>query len=513
MQGGVGLAGLIALAFGLASLAGSGEPTWFARLNLTGGAGLLLLAIGRAVLRARGASAPAFRAPMLRATGRLLLVLVAAIGLERGAASLGWQADWSFEGKFEPAPALLDAMADLCGRGELEARLYYDDGDARRRSTRVLAETLSQGSCVQFDERRIDDHPEDEDRFAIGSSNTLVFVTRGERGSSWETVERPTQGAIYEALFRLRQLHSGTVYVARGSGEGDFNDVGKRDYSGLTAALQTEGYVVNEFVSAAAAKIPDDASVVLWVNPERELASNAKASLETYLAAGGRLVALLEPGSASGLEEVLAQWGINPLPGVVVDPASGGFENIARGLAPLAYTYSRSHPVARGLDTNRMTFFRGVRSFRLRKPAVGDKLSTVVFASPRAWIAEDVGVLQRNRAPREPEGVDRDYWPLVVTGQYEREPGETRIVAFGDAEFASNHYLRSLYNLDLILNAVHWAAEQEPTITLRPKEGVSGRMQVPLAVQNTLTLYQSLGLLLPELLLLAAALLWVRTRS
>ncbi len=513
MRGGMGLAGLIALTFGLASLAGSGEPTWFARINLAVGTGLLLLATGRAILRARGASAPAFRGPMLRASLRVMLALIAAIGLERGAASLGWQADWSFEGKFEPAPALLEAMAELCERGELDARLYYDDGDARRRSTRVLVETLRTDSCVQFEERRIDDHPEDEDRFAIGSSNTLVFLARGERGETWETVERPTQGALYEALFRLRQLRSGTVYVARGSGEGDFNDVGKRDYSGLTAALQTEGYVVNEFVSAAATRIPDDASVVLWVNPERELAENAQAALQTYLEGGGRLVALLEPGSDSGLEEALATWGIEPLPGVVVDPASGGFENIARGLAPLAYTYSRDHPVARGLDTNRMTFFRGVRSFRLRKPEIGDKLQTVVFASPRAWIAEDLRVLQRNQTPREPEGADRDYWPLVVSGRYERGETETRIVAFGDAEFASNHYLRSLYNLDLILNAVHWAAEQEPTITLRPKEGVSGRMQVPLAVQNTLTLYQSLGLLLPELLLLAAALLWVRTRS
>jgi ABC-type uncharacterized transport system involved in gliding motility auxiliary subunit len=113
----------------------------------------------------------------------------------------------------------------------------------------------------------------------------------------------------------------------------------------------------------------------------------------------------------------------------------------------------------------------------------------------------------------EPPEVRHDYWPLVVAGQYEREAGEVRIVAFGDSELASNQYLRALYNIDLVMNAVHWAGEQHPLITLRPKEGVAGRLQFPLALQNTLTMYQSLGLLLPEILLLAGALLWARSRA
>ena len=326
-------------------------------------------------------------------------------------------------------------------------------------------------------------------------------------------MERPTQGGLFEALFRLRQLRSGTIYVARGAGEGDFTNAGLIDYSGLTAALQTEGYEVSEFVSAASPDVPDDANLLLWVNPERALSEGAQDSLRRYLARGGRLVAMIEPGSESGLETILTEWGIQPLDGVVVDPASGGFEDIAKGLAPLAYTYSRHHAASAGLDTNRMTFFHGARSFALRKVEIGDKLETLVFASPRAWLTKDTTPLKQKTAPVPPADVYRDYWPLVVSGRYDRDGTETRIVAFGDSDLASNHYLRSLYNLDLVLNAVHWAVEQTPRITLRPKEGVAGRLQFPLALQNTLTIYQSLGLLLPEILLLAAALVWARTRD
>lgn len=513
MNRGLALAGLIALAFGGASVAGSGTATWFSWANGIGGVLLLAVAAARGLARARGAGSPAFRGPLLRASLRVVLTLLAAIAAERGAHSLKLQYDLSFEGKFEPAEATLAALADLCAEGPLDARLYYDDGDARRRSTRVQLETLALESCLGVEERRIDDHPDDEDRFGIASSNTVVLLRQKNGKEGWERVERPTQGALFEALFRLRQLQSGTIYVARGAGEGDFEATGETDFSGLTAALQTEGYVVNQFVSAAARDLPTDASLVLWVAPEREISANALDALRAHLAGGGRLLALLEPGRETGLEVVLREWGIDPLPGLVVDPASGDFEGLARGLAPLAYTYSRRHPVGKGLDANRMTFFHGARSFRLRKPDVGDDLETLVYASPRAWLTADTEPLRHATTPVPPEDGRRDFWPLAVSGRYERDGNETRIVAFGDADLASNRYLRSLYNLDLVMNAVHWTAEQTPRITLRPKEGISGRLQFPLALQNTLTLYQSLGLLLPELLLLIAALLWARTRG
>jgi hypothetical protein len=38
-------------------------------------------------------------------------------------------------------------------------------------------------------------------------------------------------------------------------------------------------------------------------------------------------------------------------------------------------------------------------------------------------------------------------------------------------------------------------------------------MQFPIPLQSTFTRFQSLGLLLPELLLIVAALVWARTRT
>ncbi len=88
---------------------------------------------------------------------------------------------------------------------------------------------------------------------------------------------------------------------------------------------------------------------------------------------------------------------------------------------------------------------------------------------------------------------------------------ETRIFAVGDSDFASNRYLRALYNLDLVMNGVHWALEREAQIALRPK--IRDTVQFPLPVQDSLRMLYGVGLLLPELLLIAGGVLWLRQRS
>jgi hypothetical protein len=506
--------GVVALGFGILASFASEEPGWFALANFAVGGTALALGVLRGLLRARHASAPAFRRPLLVGAARVLLALVAAVALERAVALANVRLDWSFERKFEPAAATLQVLEHLCESGELEALLFADDFDPRRRSTRLLLQALAARSCLAVQERRLGDAPEEEERYGIGTSNSVILRYRADgRGPAEELVDRPTEGALYEAFSLIAGREGGTLWLATGAGEGDFTSGEPTGYSGLATALATEGYALHSFVAPATLEIPDEVTAVLWVAPERALPAETLAALDRYLARGGRLVAFFEPGSASGLEELLGRWGIEPAGGVVIDPASAPIDGCVPGLCPLVYSYATSHPVAHDLGPTRMTFFRGARSFRLRKPEVEDRLEPVALASSRSWVTPDLDVLVRGLVPERPPDEAGDYHPLVVAGRYARDGREARIVAFGDAHLASNHDLRALYNLDLVMNAVHWAASREPAITLRPKVAVSGRMQFPIPIQNTFTRFQSLGLLLPELLLIAGVLVWVRTRS
>ena len=500
------LGGLIALAFGMGSYYATDHFGVFSYANVILGGMALALAAVRALLRVRGATAPAFRGVLSRGLLVILAAVLLGAALERAAHYSGIQFDWSFEGKFALSEATVTALADLpC---ELSATLYYEDFDPRNRSTRLLLRTMQQSAGLVFDERRLDDYPDDEDRFAIGSSNTVVFQCGGE----YRTVERPTEGAIYEALYSFRTFDARTLYLSRGAGEGNFERTDAVGFSGLAQALITEGYRLRQLVTASVSEIPVEADAVVLLAPARPLRPEAIEALDRYLEGGGRLVAFLEPGRESGIEELLARWGMRSANAVLIDPASAPLDGDAPGVNPIAYSYASSHPVASGLDPSRMTFFRGARSFELRKPRPEDKLAAVVFASPRSWLHSDLSVLSSQAEPARPPKATEDYHPIVVAGAFPRELGQARIVAFGDSDFASNRHLRTLYNLDLVLNAIHWTLEREPDITLRPKTNI-GAMQFPLPLASTLQMFQGFGLLLPELLLIAAAVLWLRRRS
>ncbi len=497
--------GTVALIFGVGSFytAPSAGPGLFTWINLGGGALALLLAAASA-LRGRSDASPASRRLLVRSLLWVLVALIVAMGAEQLGRRSGWQLDATAERRYSLAPATRAALEAL--PAPVEAILFLDRLDTRARSSRLLLQTLAGSGVVTVRESDLDESADQAERFGVVSSNTVVLV----RGNRFETVERPTEGSLFEALQHLGRSAERRVYVARGAGEGDLvrsDDVG---YSGLAAALQTESYSLHDWVTAAASEVPADADAVLFVAPRRGLRQPVLAALERYLQGGGRLVALLEPGTHTGLEELLERWGFGLADAVVVDPASGPVEGDPAGVNPIVFSYAE-HPAVAGLNASRMTFFLRARPVDgVRKPRPEDDLRTLAFASRRSWLAPNVEAVQRGLAPERPEDAEENYWPLLAVGRYPRGDREARIAVFGDSDFASNRYLRAVYNLDLLMNTLHWVTEREPAITLRPKALTVD--QFPLTVQDSLSMFYGVGLVVPELCLIAAALLWARRR-
>ena len=496
--------GLAMVAAGLASFYAIDRAGIFVLVNLVGGAIALAAAGALALQRLRLARSP----DSLRAIGlgaaKIALAMIAGVGLELAAERSGIQFDWTFDRRFEIAPSTIEAC-EAVGAG-LRATLFHATGDPRIRRTRLLLETLARSCPMQVDARPLERAARVTDRFAIGSSNTVVF----EIGPRFETVERPSEGAIYAALRRLRPTAGGVLVALRGEGEGDFERVDDAGYSGLLEALTDEGYRVRGVVTASMGEIPEDAEAVVVLGPRRLLQPEAIGALRRYLETGGSLVALIEPGTRTGLEELLAEYGLASPNALIIDPDAGASGARTEGTDPIGSHYN-THAISRGLDANRVTFFSGARSFELRKARPDDRIQAIVLASPQSWLSDDLALLDRRSGRPDPGGARRDYHPLVVSGRYRREAGETRIVAFGDSDFCSNRHLRAVYNLDLILNAVAWVTRRESDIAIRPK--AAPPLHFPLPVANSLQTFYAVGLLIPELLLIAGGLVWLRAKN
>jgi hypothetical protein len=502
---GLGMAGAIALVFGLASYYATGDAGLFAKINLAlGGLALLIAAVG-GLRQLRGLGNAAARRLLLPRVALLALVIAAAILLERGALRLGWRLDWTREQRFQISEATQNLLVKL--QQPLEMTFYRERGDPRARRTLLYLQALAKGHPIVLHERFLDEAESEADQFGVQSTEAVVL----RQGRHFETVDHPTEGTLYEALWRMQQPGIRTLYGTFGEGEGDLESPEPSGFSGLRRMLETEGYSVRNLVTALGEKIPADAGAVLVVSPQRAFGSDAVTSLRAYLAGGGGLLALLEPGVPSGLEGLLGEYGFDLPDGVIVDPPSGPVVGGAPGVNPIASVYAQ-HPVTRGLGPRTLSLFLLARPvLPARKPQPEDTLQALVFSSPQAWLDTQPRKLLRGTAPVRPADVEPQRWPFVAAGRYPRAGRETRVLVFGDASFADNDHLRALYNLDLLMNAVHWVGQREDAIAIRPK--ILTPNQDPFTPQQSLGMLYGVGLLLPELLLVAGAVAWLRRRA
>jgi hypothetical protein len=505
-------AGLIALAFGVGSYYATGEMGLFGQVNLVAGALALVAALLLAARRAtRGFGTPVARGLLLRRGLQLAALIALAFALERGAARLGVVQDWTLDQRYVLSPASQEVLAAL--PDDLTATLYYDPEDPRIRGTRLLLRAFAAEGPLTVRERVLDEAADEADALGVLSSNTVVIESQGRA----EVVGRPAEGTVWEALERLRSRQDrAIVYFSRGAGEGDLLRRDDLGYSGLAAALQTQGYRLRDLVLAATERIPDDAAALLVIAPERPLRAESVTRIREYLERGGGLVAFLDPGRDGGILGLLEAYGFESPDAAVIDPASGPIEGDAPGVNPLAFAYT-DHPITQPLDANRMTFFLRARPVRAAtKPRPRDRLESIVYSSDRAWLSRDFAAIDRGQPPRDRDGQPDGRFPLVAVGRYplgaDEAQGEARVAVFGDSGLASNAYLRTLYNLDLVMNAIGWVAERESArLTRRPN--VLTNIQSPITPQETLTMFYGVGLLLPEIFLIAGVLAWARRQG
>ena len=108
------------------------------------------------------------------------------------------------------------------------------------------------------------------------------------------------------------------------------------------------------------------------------------------------------------------------------------------------------------------------------------------------------------------------YGPIPGELDSENKPREiaisetpTRIVVFGDADFASNRWFDAFSNRDFLLNSVNWLTGDYDLISIRPKTTVF-RELVTNKEEFQFIRYSSLFLLPATILILGTVVWWRR---
>jgi ABC-type uncharacterized transport system involved in gliding motility auxiliary subunit len=88
---------------------------------------------------------------------------------------------------------------------------------------------------------------------------------------------------------------------------------------------------------------------------------------------------------------------------------------------------------------------------------------------------------------------------------------ESRLVVFGDADFASNQLLGYYQNRDLFVNTVNWLLGDVESISVRPNRSRASRFQLTAAQANSIRLFSLFAL--PEALAAVGVFIWWTRRQ
>jgi len=363
-------------------------------------------------------------------------------------------------------------------------------------------------------------------QFGITSLNTVMFEYKGRNEKATSDGEQE----LTNALIKVIQGRTPKVYFTQGHGEKDTASSDRLGYKAISDALTADNFVVDSLVLAQAADVPADADIVVAAGPKTDFLQPEIDRLRKYLARGGKLFVMLDPVIKTDqpqpvlLQALLKDWGMEAGNDVVVDVSGIGQVFGGDVSMPVAAIYP-AHPITENFRL--LTGYPLARSMSPVEGGVnGHTAQSVVQTGRDSWAETNMKSLTGAEPAKMDEGQDKK-GPVslgaavsapAATAPAPKEPAngdapktpETRVVAFGDSDFASNAAIGVQGNRDLFLNTVNWLAQQENLISIRPRDPQDRRITLTerqAEFVRIMTIF-----VVPGLVLLAGVQTWWRRR-
>lgn len=370
------------------------------------------------------------------------------------------------------------------------------------------------------------------DQLGIDQPNSVLLlcgdnrraVPLGDLYRFKDKVRQAFQGeqAITAALLDVSSPAPKKIYFLTGHGELRPDDPDPaRGLSALRDELRLRNFALDLLDVTTTRRVPDDAALVIAAAPVG-VEPFVQEQLRQYLTArAGRLILLVGPGQAHGLDNLLLDdWGVLVDDDLICDTDPN---SVAENGDLVLKTYL-AHPITQFLLSNQIPLrigpARSVQAFP--GPGLGLTVTTLVATSKTAWGEHSY---KSGRAAEYNYGVDlkgsaaMDHRLGVMVaservgarGNLDFSVPRGRLIVFGSADLVTNNRLVNTGNQNMFFTAVNWAVDRDTQLNIpaRPIE----RFQLSLSAADLLKLRYSLLLVLPG----AAALLgimvyWTRRR-
>ncbi|HEY6291488.1 MAG TPA: GldG family protein [Terriglobia bacterium] len=339
-------------------------------------------------------------------------------------------------------------------------------------------------------------------QFSVRNYGTII-VAMGDR--HFEAQGNNEEG-ITNALVRVLKQQT-EIYFVQGHGEKDPSATDPEGYSELKKAFSNENDDVKTLPLIQKPEIPADAGLVVIAGPQHDYLPPEVDALQKYVAGGGRLLLMVDPGvELPNLAKLVSDYNFTVQNDLVIDqnPVAQMFGT--RPEMPLIIKYGTS-PITQPIQRS-ATLFPLTRSFEVSKQyKAGVTVDSLCETTP-----ESFGVANFNPSMHEirfRQGTDYK-GPLTVavsadiSGSGEGKPS-ARLVALGTSLVAANRFLGFQGNRDLVLNMVDWLTANEEMMSIRPKPPDSQHLNLTAAQMNAV-LFRLIAV--PVVIIAAGIIVW-----
>ncbi len=250
--------------------------------------------------------------------------------------------------------------------------------------------------------------------------------------------------------------------------------------------------------------VPPDCNLLVIAGPRDVIPDAELSKVEQYLNQGGRLLALFNFGSVrknTGLETILAKWGVDVGHNVITDP-----DNSVKGTDIIISRFSK-HAVVNSLLGSRLhvSLPRSVGRLKVHADAAdAPRVDELAFSGPAATTVGDPA--------------HKGSFPLSVAVEKGAikdliaERGSTRMIIVGDSLFLGNLQIESAGNRDFAGNAINWLLERTHLLAGVGPRPITQYHIIMTQAQLRQAQWMLLGVL-PGSVLLLGGLVWLWRRS
>ncbi|MEK9141810.1 MAG: GldG family protein, partial [Nitrospirota bacterium] len=287
--------------------------------------------------------------------------------------------------------------------------------------------------------------PKMAQNYGIFRTDTAIFESNGQT----IRVTSPSEVELTGALIRISKDAKKRIVFVEGHSELNVEDKDRNGLSIAKEALIRQGYEVGTVSLLKESAVPDHTAVLVLAGPRRSVMKDEQDRIQAYVEKGGHLLVLADPDTQTGLEPLLAHWGLGLGPGVLVDLQ----DRLAQGdLTALLVRTFTEHEITQDLTSAVLLPLSRHVTF---DEQVGKNWDFVPLArtSPNSWA--ETNMQGRVVSLNEKEDV-KGPLPMAAALTPKNAPEEDAprpaIVVIGNSTFASNAFFNFPGNSDFFLH-------------------------------------------------------------